>query len=213
MKDKKPGRATGPRTPEGKARSSKNALKHGFRSRLLIINDGEHDEFNSLDAGLRAEVMPQGELEENVYQQLVRAAWDLRRCERKLASYGDKGSDPFDNMDTFDDYERFQRCHARLEGSFYRAQRELRVLQTNRILQAAMPGPLKLGKLPALANVSKIHQIAKRTHHSFESLSINTLIDNTDTFAPVDSPEPPRFTDHLTLEEKEKLGFKPDKAA
>jgi len=80
-------------------------------------------------------------------------------------------------------------------------------------LQAAMPAPLNQGKLPALANVSKIHQIAKRTHRCFEELSINTLIDNTDTFAPVESPEPPRFTGHLTPEEKEKLAYKPDKAA
>ncbi|MHC4445109.1 MAG: hypothetical protein ACYTA5_21125 [Planctomycetota bacterium] len=34
-------KSTGPKTPEGKARSSQNALKHGLLARQILINDDD----------------------------------------------------------------------------------------------------------------------------------------------------------------------------
>jgi hypothetical protein len=40
--------STGPRTPEGKTRSSQNASKHGLTARQVVIAPGEQEEFHQL---------------------------------------------------------------------------------------------------------------------------------------------------------------------
>ena len=61
--------STGPLTPEGKARSSKNALRRGL---------------SSLD--LTGEVQPQGVLEMEAFNRLLLAAWNLQRLRRLMAA-------------------------------------------------------------------------------------------------------------------------------
>ncbi len=63
-------KSTGPRTEEGKARSSKNATKHGFNSKEFIVGDDRQEEFASLSESLRQQVSPEGALEEEVFTQL-----------------------------------------------------------------------------------------------------------------------------------------------
>src|SRR5574341_1927219 len=60
----RPGHATGPRTAEGKARSSRNALKHGLTSEDAVLAEEEPDEFEALRQGVIDERRPAGETEE-----------------------------------------------------------------------------------------------------------------------------------------------------
>ena len=39
--------STGPRTPEGKARVSRNAVKHGLNSSKLFVRAGEPEDFTN----------------------------------------------------------------------------------------------------------------------------------------------------------------------
>src|SRR5215475_7298679 len=50
--------STGPLTPEGKARVSQNALRHGLTARHLVIRPDELDEFASLHPSLIDELAP-----------------------------------------------------------------------------------------------------------------------------------------------------------
>jgi hypothetical protein len=52
--------STGPRTPEGKARSSQNALKHGLSARQLAIQPVDQEEFDELLAEYQAQINPRG---------------------------------------------------------------------------------------------------------------------------------------------------------
>lgn len=74
--------STGPRTPEGKARSSMNAVKHGIRSPAPVIDGLEtHEEWTShRDAVVRG-LRPVGELE-TAYAE--RAALFLWRSDRVI---------------------------------------------------------------------------------------------------------------------------------
>jgi hypothetical protein len=76
-------RSKGPRTPEGKARSAQNALKHGLRAeKFVVVGDEDPQEFAALEAALTGELAPEGALQTLLVGRIVRAAWRLERAER-----------------------------------------------------------------------------------------------------------------------------------
>jgi hypothetical protein len=76
-------KSRGPKTPEGKERSSQNALKHGLRARKFALVDGESaQEFEALEAALLSELAPEGALPSVLAARIARAAWRLERAER-----------------------------------------------------------------------------------------------------------------------------------
>ena len=79
-------RSTGPRTPEGKARSRANALKHGLLAETILINDRDPDEdrrdFDDLLSALIEDVRPAGAREQLLVERLAVCYWRLRRAHR-----------------------------------------------------------------------------------------------------------------------------------
>jgi hypothetical protein len=76
-------RSRGPKTPEGKARSSQNALKHGLRAQKHMLLPGESAaEYQRLEAALLEELAPEGALQTVLARRVVAAAWRLERVER-----------------------------------------------------------------------------------------------------------------------------------
>ncbi len=76
-------RSRGPKTSEGKARSSQNALKHGLRARKWVVLVGESEtEFKRLEAALIEELAPDGVLQSLLAQRVAAAAWRLGRAEQ-----------------------------------------------------------------------------------------------------------------------------------
>jgi hypothetical protein len=68
-------RSRGPKTPEGKARSARNALKHGLRSeKYAVLPDEDRAEFAALEAALADELAPQGVLHSVLVGRIARAA-------------------------------------------------------------------------------------------------------------------------------------------
>src|SRR4051812_34484198 len=74
--------STGPRTPEGKARCSQNASKHGLTSKYLVVRPDEQEEFDALSSGLLEELAPHGTTESIVFADLLHAAWNMQRFRR-----------------------------------------------------------------------------------------------------------------------------------
>ena len=76
-------KSRGPRTPEGKARSAQNALKHGLRAqKFLVVGNERPREFDALEAALVDELAPEGTLQGLLAGRIARAAWRLERAER-----------------------------------------------------------------------------------------------------------------------------------
>src|SRR5437763_124774 len=71
--------SSGPATDAGKARSSRNAVKHGLTSKQLVIAPGEEEEFAGFQDSLLDQLVPEGAIETNLFNILVHAAWNLRR--------------------------------------------------------------------------------------------------------------------------------------
>ena len=153
--------STGPRTPEGKARSSQNALQHGLNARDLVIRADESEEFQLLQASLQDDLQPQGALEQDLFGQLLHAAWNLRRVRRLEADLARGPHDRLTDNSCDRAFTRFARHHARFERSYFRCLRELRALQTNRALRAQLQ-PQPAAVLPALASITEMTKRTRR---------------------------------------------------
>ena len=76
-------RSTGPRTPEGRAASSRNALRTGLATNTLTVMPGEsQDDLDELTDSVHAEWNPQGDHENFLVHQMISARWRLARLAR-----------------------------------------------------------------------------------------------------------------------------------
>jgi hypothetical protein len=79
-------KCTGPRTPEGKATTRLNALKHGFFARDVVnrVLDGpaRAEEFNSLLDALLDDVRPESARERLLVDEVAACCWRIRRLLR-----------------------------------------------------------------------------------------------------------------------------------
>ena len=72
-------RSTGPRTIEGKQRSSLNALRFGFTSQVVVLPGEDLTAYRTLVRRYHHEYKPKGVVEEELVQAIVDTAWRLRR--------------------------------------------------------------------------------------------------------------------------------------
>ena len=76
-------KSRGPKTPEGKARSAQNALKHGMRARkYLVLPQEDAAAFAALETAILAELAPIGTLQTLLARRVAVAAWRLERADR-----------------------------------------------------------------------------------------------------------------------------------
>jgi hypothetical protein len=76
-------RSTGPRTPAGKARSSKNALRHGVYSALPVIPGLEwREDWDTHRLGIFKSLVPEGGLEDALAERVALCLWRLTRVHR-----------------------------------------------------------------------------------------------------------------------------------
>ena len=77
-------KSTGPRTPQGRAVSRMNALKHGILSKQVLVRglilQESSEELEALHRRFWEELQPAGPLEEMLVDQIVTAHWRLRRA-------------------------------------------------------------------------------------------------------------------------------------
>ena len=79
-------KSTGPKTPEGKARSAQNARSHGILANEVVIKKGDGRErtaeFEDLLNGLHAQFRPQDAVEHVLVDRVAACYWRLRRAQR-----------------------------------------------------------------------------------------------------------------------------------
>src|SRR5579864_6621474 len=136
-------KSTGPKTPEGKAACSMNALRHGLRARSVLLPGENPDEFHQLCNDLEAEWRPQSRTEQFYVEQMAVSQWKLVRMEVVEVNVF-KDTDPKNQLSSLD---RLWQAECRLERSFSRAQHELQRLQASR----PQPGPQPEEPAPAPA--------------------------------------------------------------
>jgi len=129
-------KSVGPKTPSGKAIASMNALKHGLSSRKPLIPGENEADFVEFSTQWVNHLQPLGPHQQMLAEQIVMAAWQLRRVPMLeaglLSKYMNKeeGGHPFTmDAEAYQHLTRLDRHQTVLQRTLDRAMKELRELQ------------------------------------------------------------------------------------
>ena len=75
-------KSRGPKTPQGRARSSMNALRHGLTAKTLILHHEDRNLFAEIWKDYFDLLKPANKMEIDLVSDIVAARWRLRRMER-----------------------------------------------------------------------------------------------------------------------------------
>jgi hypothetical protein len=160
--------STGPKTPEGKIRSSRNAVKHGLTSKQLVIAPGEEQEFAEFHDSLFDQLAPVGALEMGLFNMIVHAAWNLERFRTLEAQLMAGGVDSLLDEKTAKALDRLQRYASANQRSYFQALRELRTVQSNRTFDEWLEG--KADPLPELVSLGGLLK-RSRQHYDEDDMA------------------------------------------
>ncbi len=133
--------STGPRTPEGKARSSRNALCHGLSSRTALLPSEDQAAYEQHCRKFFEEYHPATPTETQLTQELADTAWRLNRVPALEAQLLQRAANPpseaaaiaFDIVDAHRALSTLSLHSARLSRQFERALAQLREIQSARL--------------------------------------------------------------------------------
>ena len=127
--------STGPATPEGKARSSKNAVKHGlYANKDVLISAEEISAFEGYRESLINAYAPQDAVQMTLVERIASLSWRLRRCSAIEADLIGSCRDPRDVLGYLCPSERLLvlgRYEEKVEKGMYLAIKALKDLQAN----------------------------------------------------------------------------------
>ena len=139
-------RSHGPKTPEGKARSARNALKHGLRAqKYVVLPEEDAAEFAGLEAAMIEELAPVGALQTVLARRVAVAAWRLARADRIEAELfqerhlpgGGLGLALIRDGNGTRSFETLLRYRGAALAEFWRALRTLKALQAEQVVATA----------------------------------------------------------------------------
>lgn len=136
--------STGPRTANGKAITSKNALKHGIFSNAILLKSESRSEYDSLLNGLHEYFKPVGMFEEVLVEKLAVLIWRYRRLVNTETSEIQGGGFTLE-LDSKDSsvLNRFPRYETSIDRGIDRTLSQLERYQRMRLGQPVVP-PIKI---------------------------------------------------------------------
>jgi len=151
--------STGPRTEEGKARSSQNALRHGLLSRTPVLRSEDQAAYEQHCRQFFDEHRPATPTETQLTQELADTSWRLNRVPALEAELLNRAAHPaneeaaiaFDIVDAHRAISILSLHSARLSRQFQRALEQLREIQSDRLARRERD-------LKDAAAVSEVHK-------------------------------------------------------
>jgi hypothetical protein len=170
----KPGRSTGPVSPNGKAKSSMNALTHGCRSEKSVLPHEDAAEFEfTVQIWLDA-YHPEDPIAETLVLDAAKAHWIFKRNQTYYEQIASRL--PADAWHWTDEnlklYEKFTRYKTTAERSFYRAFNTLEAhykRQSGRAAQAE--------KVKALIAKASLQWAKRKSEAEARGLTVKQLVD------------------------------------
>ncbi len=124
----------GPKTPQGKARSSRNAIRSGIHATDPVIPGERSEDWQAHRAGVLASVERENYLETFFAERMASASWRLNRVTRyEVTEFtrANKGSQVF-LLPPGTELDKIMRYEAHLSRQFYQAKHEHEALQQQR---------------------------------------------------------------------------------
>ena len=128
-------KSTGPKTEDGKARSSLNRLDHGLAGRFRLLATESEEEYKQLQTSLDSEWNPQHATEQILVTQMAESHWKLRRIGIWQDGILQKYPNPFDPDLPAEISKRMmllQRYEVSERRAFHKGMEDLRRLQNER---------------------------------------------------------------------------------
>ena len=154
-------KSSGPRTAEGKARSSRNSTVHGLTGKSPILPGEDPADLLDLAESYRADLHPGGQVEEDLVERMAIATYRLRRIARIEVGYfdlrlrynpmpeqlnQDGRADPLAFAYHFDCseeqvFDRLSRYESRIQRDYSRCLKDLQTLQAARKKEIIQTNP------------------------------------------------------------------------
>jgi hypothetical protein len=132
--------STGPRTPDGKARSAQNSLTHGLTGHTTVLPSEDPEAYEQHCQQLRDEYNPKTPTENLLVQELSDVAWRLKRIpfleadllSRAMNPQNEQARIDFDIVDAYRAVATLGMHGQRLSRQFQKTLQQLRDLQADR---------------------------------------------------------------------------------
>jgi len=153
--------STGPRTAEGKARSSANGLKTGYCAKTLHVPDHLRAEFEAYRRDLIADTHPEGAIENEYFNRLMLHGWNLVRIRLSETQLSLDAAEAGRNPAADPELCLLTRYRRELEHAYDRAVKALRELQTQRaaLLQQNAEAIATVASITPLASITELTNI------------------------------------------------------
>jgi len=167
--------STGPRTPEGKAISSQNALKHGLRAAKPenAVPPEMRQAYEKLRTEFLAQYRPDGPTESAILDLVILAAWQLSRI-HEIEIFAPLNLDLDADPSSFGQHERLARYRASYERMLRTNLKQINEIQAKRLLcmaenAATIPDHLPPGILvkPLFDCRDSINRWAEGPHRTY----------------------------------------------
>ncbi len=131
--------STGPRTDDGKQRSSRNSEKHNLTGGSAFIHGEDPEEYEAHVAAQIRQYKPSAEHELYLTRELADAMWRMNRARRMESELLERSLNPFtaDDDETAIQLQRLTRYIAAIERTYYKAYNELKKISLERNAQRA----------------------------------------------------------------------------
>ena len=194
--------STGPRTAEGKQRSSQNALKHGLCALDPLIPGEDPEAFQEHFCEIELDLQPASAIESQLVEQIADVSWRLKRLSRIEAAVitafydataeqpRNQGNDTdqllgkaLAHHNRLDALNRLGRYEAQLSRRYHRALKEFRDLCQRRIRSLNFGGAFS--RLAARPQPTQSANTGNKSKNTEPTQSIATLLES---MAPMNGP-------------------------
>jgi hypothetical protein len=200
----------GPNSPQGKHRSSQNALRHGLTGRIVVLPSEDMEVYKSFSAELVDSLLPETPLERQFAQTVADTQWRLNRARTfedgmlALGHFEAAGNFSADSPEIHSaltaakvfrehskDFVNLSLYEQRLSRAHKEAFRQLRELQAERKAAQPAPTPARVQAVGAASSASSINSTqAHSTPVNSTPAALNGFVCSTPEFSPA-APDKP----------------------
>jgi len=167
----------GPKTPEGKSRSSYNAIRHGLLANCVVLRTEPRESFEALLNQYVERFTPLDDVEFGMIEEMAACYWRLRRgwaIETELLNTGIQKQPPgseltrlaasFSELAVSPQLALLNRYEARLHRMYQRALKNLLLLREAKLPNE--PNPISEHPEPHPATPANAEELLEDSHHS-----------------------------------------------